>query len=117
MVNWLTFSLRIRSQLQGVWSWWTILRAGYIPWDSVDFHGRAGYVEGLSKSYKAVSVASDVDTSSMRTVLQSPRKLAVQRCTPVQAPKIDLGKTSRADTASALVGKLCSPKKRSGDNE
>ena len=69
------------------------LRAGFNPWDSVEFHGRAGIVEGLSKSYKAVRVASDVDTSSMSTVLQSPGKLAVQRRTPVQGPKINLGKT------------------------
>ena len=41
----------------------------------------------------------------------------MQRRTPVQAPKIDLGKTSCADTASALVSKLRSPKKRSRDNE
>ena len=40
----------------------------------------------------------------------------MQRRTPVQAPKIDLGKTSRAGTASALVSKPRSPKKRSGDN-
>ena len=65
------------------------LRAGYNPWDSVDFHGRAGIVEGLSKSYKAVPVASDVDTSSMSSVLQSPEKLPVQRCTPVQGPRED----------------------------
>ena len=86
------------------------LRAEYNPWDSVDFYGRAGIVEGLSKSYKAVHVASDADTSSTSTVLQSPGKLAVQRRTPVQAPKIELGKTSRAGTASALVSKLRSPK-------
>ena len=93
------------------------LRAEYNPWDSVDFHGRVGIVEGLSKSYKAVRVASVVDTSFMSTVLQSPGKLAVQRRTPVPAAKIDLGKTSRAGTASALVSKLRSPKKRSGDTE
>ena len=89
------------------------LRAGYEPWESVDFHGRADIVEGLSKSHEAVRVASDVDTSSMSTVLQSSGKLAVQRRTPVQAPRIDLAKTSRAGTASALVGKLRSSKKRS----
>ena len=50
------------------------LRAGYNPWDSVDFNGRAGIAEGLSKAYKAVRVASDVDTSSISTVLQSPGK-------------------------------------------
>ena len=76
-------------------------RAEYNPWVSVDFPGRAGIVEGLSKAYKAVRVASDVDTSSMSTVLQSPGKLAMQSRTPVQTPKIDLGKTSRAGTASA----------------
>ena len=86
------------------------LQAGYNPWASVDFNGRAGIVEELSKAYKAVRVASDVDTSSMIRVLQSPGKLAMQRRTPIQAPKIDLGKTSRAGTVSALVSKLRSPK-------
>ena len=86
------------------------LQANYNPWDSVDFHGRAGIVEGLSKAYKAVRVASDVDTSSLSTILQSPGKLSMQRRTPVQAPKIDLGKTSCAGNASALVSKLRSPK-------
>ena len=74
-------------------------------------------MDGLSKAYKAVRVASDVDTSSMSTVLQSLGKLSMQRRTPVQAPKIDLGKTSRSGTASALVSMLRSTKKRSGDNE
>ena len=93
------------------------LRAGYNPWESIDFHGSAGIVDGLSKTYKAVRVASDVDTSSMSTVLQSPAKLSMQRRSPVQAPKIDFGKTSRDGTASALMSKLCSPKKRNVDNE
>ena len=93
------------------------LRSGYDAWESVDFHGRADLVEGLSKSHKAVRVASGGDTSSMSTVLQRPGKLSVQRRTPVQAPEIDLGKTSRAGTSSALVSKLRSPKKRSGDSE
>ena len=87
------------------------LQADYNPWDSVDFHGRAGIVEGLSKTYKAVRVASDVDTSSMSTILQSPGKLSMQRRTPVQAPKSDLGKTSPAGAASPLVSNLRSPKK------
>ena len=93
------------------------LQANYNPWDSVDFHGTAGIVDGLSKAYKAVRVASDLDTSSMSTILQSPGKLSMQRRTPVQALIIDLGMTSRAGTASALVSKLRSPKKRSGNNE
>ena len=93
------------------------LRSVYDLRESVDFHGRADIVEGLSKFYKAVRVASDVDTSSTSTVLQSPGKLSVQRRTPVQAPKIDLGKTSRAGTASGLMSKLRSLKKRNGDNK
>ena len=94
-----------------------VLRAGYDPWESVDFHGRADIVEGLSKSYKAVRVASDVDTNSMSIFWQSPAKFAMQRRTPVQALKIDLGKTSRAGTASASVSKLRLPKKRSGNDD
>ena len=39
------------------------IRAGYDPWESVDFHGRVDIVEGLSKSYKAIRVANDMDTS------------------------------------------------------
>ena len=93
------------------------LRAGYDPWESVDFHGRTDIVEGLSKSYTAVRVASDVNTSSMITVLQSTGKIAMQRRTPVQAPKINPGKTNRVATASVLASKLRSLKKRSGDNE
>ena len=93
------------------------LQAEYNPWDSVDFHGRVGIVDQLSKAYKAVRVASDVDTSSMSTIVRSPGKLSMQRRVPVQAPKIDLGKTSRAGTASALVSKLRSPRKRSGNHD
>ena len=60
-----------------------VFRAGYNPWDCVDVNGSAGVVEELSKAYKAVCVASDVDTSSMSTVLQSPGQLAMQRRTPL----------------------------------
>ena len=74
-------------------------------------------MEGLSKSYKAVRVAKDVDTSSMSTLLRSPGKLAMQRRIPVQATKIDIGKTSRFGTTSDLVSKLRLPKKRSGHKE
>ena len=66
------------------------LRAGFFPFDSVDFNGSAGLVEELSKTYKVVRVASDVDTSSMSAYLQSPGKLAMQRRTPIQAPKSTL---------------------------
>ena len=62
-----------------------LLRAGYDPCDSVDFHGRADFVEKLSNSYKTVRVASDVDTSSMSTFLQSPGKLVMQLRTASRA--------------------------------
>ena len=39
-------------------------QAGYDQWESVNFHGRADIVQELSKSYKNVPVASDVDTRS-----------------------------------------------------
>ena len=93
------------------------LQARYDPWNSVNFHGRADAVQELSKSYMTVRVACDVDTSSMSTILQSPGKKAMQHRTPAQAPKIDLAETSLAGTASALVSRLRSPKKRSGANE
>ena len=93
------------------------LRARYDPGESVHFQGKAGIVEELSKSYKAVRVTSEVDTNSMITVLQSPGRLTMQRRTPVQAPKIDLEKTSRAGTASGLVSKPRLPKERSGEND
>ena len=84
---------------------------------SVNFRGRADIVQEFSKSYKAVRVASDVDTSSMSTILQSPGKIAMRRRTPVQAPKIDFSRTSHAGTASVLVSNLRSRKKLSEDNE
>ena len=94
-----------------------VLRARYGQWDSIKFHGRAVIVQEFSKSYKAVPAANDVDTSSMSLNLQSPEKLAMKRRTPAQSPKIDLAMTAHAGTASALVSKLGSQKKRSGDNE
>ena len=89
---------------------------GYDPWQSDDFHGRNDIVQDLSNSYKALPVASVVDSSSVSTVMQSPGKLAMQRWTPAQAPKIDLARTSQADNADAVVSKLRSSKKPVGDS-
>ena len=50
------------------------LQAGYDLWEIVDFHGRTDIVQEFSKSLKAVRIASDVDTSSMSTILQIPEK-------------------------------------------
>ena len=62
------------------------LHAGNYAWENVNFHRRADIVKELPKTYKTVRVASDVDNSSLRTILQSPGKLATQRRTPAQAP-------------------------------
>ena len=48
--------------------------------------------------------------------MQIPGKLALQRCTTVQVPKIDLAQTIDGGTASPLFSKLRSLKKRKGDN-
>ena len=57
----------------------------YDPWEGVHFHGRDDIVQELSNFYKAVRIASDVDSSSITTVLQKPGKLTMQRRTPVKS--------------------------------
>ena len=92
------------------------LLLGYEPWESVDFHGRRDFVQQLSKSYKTVRVAADVDSSSLSTVQQNPDKLAMQRWTTAKAPMIDFVKTNQTATADAFVSKLCLSKKPIGDS-
>ena len=71
------------------------LGEGYDPWDIVDVHGREYIIQELYKAHKVVRVvASDVDSSSMSSVAQSPGKRAVERWTPAQRTKIDPTKTS-----------------------
>ena len=89
---------------------------GYDPWESIDFQGENDFVQELSKSYKAVRVASDVDSSSISKLLQIPGNLAVQCRTRAQAPKFELAKTSQDDAADTLVSKLPLSKERFGDN-
>ena len=92
------------------------LQIEFDPWESVGFHGRRDYIQELSKSCKVVRVAADVESSSISTVLQSPGKIAMQRRTPTQAPKIDVAKRSQAATSDALVDQLRSSKEPIGDN-
>ena len=54
----------------------------------MNFQGRADIVQELSRSYEVVRVLSDVNTSSMITIWQSPEKFAMQRRTAAQAHKI-----------------------------
>ena len=77
----------------------------YDPWASVDFHGKSQIY--LTKAYKNVRVASNVETGVEFNVSpETPDKLALQRCQPAQRPRIDVGKTSKATAAKALAAKL-----------
>ena len=79
----------------------------YNPWESVDAHGYENIRAELEKSYKAVRVASDVESSSS---LSEPvfvsEKLPEQRHRPAQRPRIDIGKTHHSRVADLLAGKL-----------
>ena len=79
----------------------------YDPWASVDFHGKSQIYADLTNAYKNVRIASNVETGVDVTVSpETADKLAPQRCQPAQRPRIDVGKTSKATTAKALVAKL-----------
>ena len=79
------------------------IQLGYVLWEGVDFHGRIDIVQELSQSKKAALVASDVDSSSISELLQSPGKLAMQRRRLAQTPRINLAKTNQAATAEAFA--------------
>ena len=80
------------------------------------FHVRSDTVHEFSEAKNAVRAAGVVDCSSIKTILQSPGKLAMQGRTPAQGPKVELAKTSCAGNAHALVSKLRSSKKPVGGN-
>ena len=90
------------------------LQCGYNPWESVDVHGYEKIRAELEKSYKAVSVASDVESSSSLSepVFVSER-LPEQRRRPAQRPRIDINKTHHNGVAELLAGKLQSKRKTS----
>ena len=76
-------------------------------WASVDFHGQTQIYADLTKVYKNVKVASNVETGvEVNVSPETPDKLAPQRCQPAQRPRIDVGKTSKATAAKALAVKL-----------
>ena len=89
-------------------------QCGYNPWESVDVLGYEKIRAELEKSYKAVRVASDVESSSS---LSEPvfvsEKLPEQRCCPAQRPRIDINKTHHTGVAELLAGKLRSKRKTS----
>ena len=62
------------------------------------------------RTYKVVGVASDVESSSIKSIIRSPDKLTVQRRNPAQRPKIDLAMTGLSDVVLNSANKLRSPK-------
>ena len=84
------------------------------PWEFVDVHGYEKIRGELEKSFKAVRVASDVESSAFLSepVFVSER-LPEQRRRPAQRPRIDISKTHHRGVAELLAGKLQSKRKNS----
>ena len=90
------------------------IQCDYNHWELVNVYGYEKIRAELEKSYKAVRVASDVESSSSLSepVLVSER-LAKQRRRPAPCPRIDIGKTHHSGVAELLAGKLRSKRKTS----
>ena len=90
------------------------LQCDYDPWESIIVHGYEKVRAEWKKSYKAVRVASDVESSSSLSepVFVSER-LHEQRRRPAQRPRIDISKTHHSGVAELLAGKLLSKRKTS----
>ena len=89
----------------------------YDPWASVDFYGKSQIYGDLTKAYKNVRVASNVETGvEVNVSPETPDKLAPQRCQPSQRPRIDVGKTCKATAAKALAAKLRSSRRGCSDD-
>ena len=83
------------------------LQLSYDPWTSVDFHGRVKIHADLTKTYKDVRIAANVEADADVTLSSgSPEKLLEQRKPPAQGPRIDLSKRSKAVAAETCVSKL-----------
>ena len=83
------------------------MQPGYDPCASVNFYDKSEISVDLTKAYKNVRLASNVDTGADVSVSpDTPDRLAPQRRQPAQNPRIDVGKTSKAGAAKALAIKL-----------
>ena len=90
------------------------LQGGYNPWESVDVRGYEKIRAELEKSFKAVRVANDVESSaSLSEPVLVPERLSEQRRRPAQRPRIDISKTHHSSVAELLAGKLRSKRKTS----
>ena len=91
------------------------LQPSYEPWTSVVFHGRAKIHADLTKAYKDVRIAANVEADADVTLSSgSPEKLLPQRKRPAQVPRIDLSKTSKAVAAETCVSKMRSSRPGGG---
>ena len=90
------------------------LQCGYNPWESVDVHGYEKIRTELENSYKALRVASDVESSSF---LSEPvfvsEILPEQHRRPAPRPRNDINKTHHSGVAALLAGKMRSKRKTS----
>ena len=83
------------------------LQSDYKPWGSVNVYGYEKNRAQLEKSYKAVTVTSDVESSfSLSEPVFVSEKLSEQRHRPAQLPRIDIGKTQHIGMAELLTGNL-----------
>ena len=83
------------------------LQCGYNPWEFVDVHGYEKIRAELEKSFKAVRVASDVESSaSVSEPVFVSERLSEQRRRPAQRPRIEISKTHHSGVAELLAGKL-----------
>ena len=90
------------------------LQGGYNLWEFVNCHGYEKIRTELEKSYKAVRVASDVESSaSLSEPVFVSERLPEQRRRPAQRPRIDISKTHHRGVAELLAGKLQSKRKTS----
>ena len=79
----------------------------YGPRSSVDFHDKSQIYADVSKAYKNVRIASNVETGvEVNVSAETADELASQRRQPAQKPRTDVSKTSKAAAAKALAVKL-----------
>ena len=90
------------------------LQCGYNPWEFVDVHGYEKIRAELEKLFKAVRVASDVESSaSLSEPVFVSERLSEQRRRPTQRSRIDISKTHHSGVAELLAGKTRSKRKTS----
>ena len=80
------------------------LQPCFDPCATVDFHRQYQIYADLTKAYKNVRVALNVETGvEINISPETPDKLAPQRRQPAQRPRIDVCKTSKVVAAKALA--------------